>query len=75
MVYALPVKKMSEVLEVGAKFAVFLFGDHVSKYFSGAIAVGLLFVISAMIMTGPRVYYAMAKDEVFFDLFGKINES
>lgn len=74
-VYALPVNEMSEVLEVGAKSAVFLFGDHISKYFSGAIAVGLLSVISAMIMTGPRVYYAMAKDEVFFDLFGKVNTS
>jgi APA family basic amino acid/polyamine antiporter len=26
-----------------------------------------------MIMTGPRVYYAMAKDGVFFELFGKVN--
>jgi APA family basic amino acid/polyamine antiporter len=24
-------------------------------------------------MTGPRVYYAMAKDGVFFELFGKVN--
>jgi APA family basic amino acid/polyamine antiporter len=42
--------------------------------FSGAIAIGLLSVLSAMIMTGPRVYYAMAKDGVFFELFGNINK-
>jgi APA family basic amino acid/polyamine antiporter len=26
-----------------------------------------------MIMAGPRVYYAMAKDGVFFELFGQVN--
>lgn len=73
-IYALPAKEMSGVLEVGTKSAVSLFGEDVSKYFSGAIAIGLLSVLSAMIMTGPRVYYAMAKDGVFFDLFGKVNK-
>ncbi|MDL1986840.1 MAG: hypothetical protein LWX08_04115 [Deltaproteobacteria bacterium] len=24
-------------------------------------------------MAGPRVYYAMARDGVFFELFGKVN--
>ena len=41
---------------------------------AAAIAMGLLSVLSAMIMTGPRVYYAMAKDSVFFELFGNINK-
>ncbi|MBW1716718.1 MAG: amino acid permease, partial [Deltaproteobacteria bacterium] len=73
-VYALPAKEMSGVLDVGARSAVSLFGDDISKYFSGAIAIGLLSVLSAMIMTGPRVYYAMSKDGVFFELFGKVNK-
>ena len=50
-----------------------LFGGHISKYFAGAIAIGLLSVLSAMIMAGPRVYYAMSRDGVFFELFGKVN--
>jgi len=73
-IYALHTKEMSGVLEVGAKSAISLFGDNIGKYFSGAIAIGLLSVLSAMIMTGPRVYYAMAKDSVFFELFGNINK-
>ncbi len=73
-IYALHTKEMSGVLEVGAKSAISLFGDNIGKYFSGAIAIGLLSVLSAMIMTGPRVYYAMAKDGVFFELFGNINK-
>jgi APA family basic amino acid/polyamine antiporter len=72
-IYALSPKEMSGVLEVGAKSAISLFGEHISKYFSGAIAIGLLSVLSAMIMAGPRVYYAMSKDGVFFELFGKVN--
>jgi APA family basic amino acid/polyamine antiporter len=73
-IYALSPEKMSGVLEVGTHSAVSLFGKGVSKYFSGAIALGLLSVLSAMIMAGPRVYYAMAKDGVFFELFGKVNK-
>jgi APA family basic amino acid/polyamine antiporter len=73
-IYALPAKEMSGVLEVGTKSAVSLFGDAISKYFSGAIAIGLLSVLSAMIMAGPRVYYAMSKDGVFFELFGKVDK-
>lgn len=73
-IYALPANELSGVFEVGAKSAVFLFGDEISRYYSGAIAVGLLPVLSAMIMTGPRVYYAMSKDRVFFGLFGRVNK-
>jgi len=72
-IYALSPGEMSGTLEVGTKSAVSLFGDNISRYFSGAIAIGILSVLSAMIMAGPRVYYAMARDGVFFELFGKVN--
>lgn len=71
--YALPAEKMSGVLEVGAESAIALFGRNIGQFFAAAIAVGLLSVLSAMIMTGPRVYYAMARDGVFFELFGRVN--
>ena len=73
-VYSLPVDEMKGVLEVGAKSASSLFGPHIGKYFCGAIAMGLLSVISAMIMAGPRVYYAMSKDNIFFGLFGRVSK-
>jgi APA family basic amino acid/polyamine antiporter len=73
-VYALPADKMSGVLEVGTESAVSLFGTRVGQYFSGAIAIGILSVISAMIMTGPRVYYAMSKDGLFFEVFGRVSK-
>ena len=73
-IYALSPKEICGVLEVGTESANQLFGGRIGKYFSGAIAAGLLSVLSAMIMTGPRVYYAMAKDGVFFKFFGRVNK-
>ncbi|CAK8720757.1 MAG: amino acid permease [Candidatus Electrothrix sp. AX2] len=72
-IYAVPVSQLAGEVEVGAKAAVGLFGEHISRYFSGAVALGLLSVVSAMIITGPRIYYAMAQDGVFFSVFGKLN--
>jgi len=73
-IYALPPEQMQDVLEVGAQSAVSLFGQQSSRFFSGAVALGILSVLSAMIMTGPRVYYAMAKDGIFFPRFARLNK-
>ncbi len=74
-IYALPVGKMSGVMEVGAKSAISLFGGHVGRVFTSAVTLCLLSVISAMIMAGPRVYYAMAKDRTFFGLFARVSKT
>jgi APA family basic amino acid/polyamine antiporter len=73
-VHALSVDQMAGAMDVGALAAMGLFGEKISRYFSLAIAIGLLSVVSAMIMAGPRVYYAMAKDGVFFPLFAKVSK-
>lgn len=72
-IYALSPENMSGVLEIGTKSATALFGQDISAYFSLAIAIGLLSVLSAMIMSGPRIYFAMAKDKVFFKFFSQVN--
>ncbi len=72
-IYALPSQQMSGVLEIGSRSASSLFGEGIGKYFGGAIALGLLSALSAMILTGPRVYFAMSKDGVFFELFGRVH--
>ncbi len=74
-IYALTPAQMSGSVDVGARAAISLFGKNVSKFVSGAIALGLLSVLSAMIMTGPRVYYAMSKDKIFFEFFAKISKT
>ena len=57
----------------GAAAAISLFGAKTGRIFSTAITICLLSVISAMIMTGPRVYYAMARDRAFPRWFGDVN--
>lgn len=73
-IYALPVAEMSSVgEEVGAAAAIGLFGIKTGSLFSTAITICLMSVISAMILTGPRVYYAMAKDNAFPKRFGDVS--
>ncbi|WP_321366655.1 amino acid permease [uncultured Desulfuromusa sp.] len=74
-VYALPPAAMTGSLEVGKEAALALFGEKSGQVFSMAIAIGLLSVLSAMIMAGPRVYFAMARDGLFFKRFGIVNTS
>lgn len=73
-IYALPVAEMSKVgEEVGAAAAISLFGEKKGSLFSAAITICLLSFISAMVLTGPRVYYAMAKDHAFPKFFGNVS--
>ncbi|MEE9905136.1 MAG: amino acid permease [Chlorobium sp.] len=71
--YALPPERMTGLLEVGLGAATALFGKGIGSFFGMAIAFGLLSVVSAMIMTGSRVYYAMARDGLFFSTFGQVD--
>jgi len=70
-IYALEPEKMSGVIEVGATATTALFGKNYNTFFSAAVAICLLSVLSVMVLTGPRVYYAMGKDGLFFRVFGK----
>jgi APA family basic amino acid/polyamine antiporter len=74
-IYALSPAEMSGAIDVSARAAERLFGDRLGRVISALIALGLMSVISAMIMTGPRVYYAMSKDGVFFECFGKVSRA
>jgi APA family basic amino acid/polyamine antiporter len=52
--------------EVGAIAAARLFGPWVSGFFTLGIALILLSAVSAQMMVGPRVSYAMSKDNMIF---------
>jgi len=47
-----------------------LFGARASSIFSVAIGLTFLATVSAFVITGPRVYYAMAKDGLFPSVAG-----
>ncbi len=49
-----------------------LFGARTSNMFSIAVGMTFLATVSAFIVTGPRIYYAMAKDSLFPALAGRL---
>jgi APA family basic amino acid/polyamine antiporter len=74
-VYAINPKEMYGVVEIGSLSAIHLFGGGIGSFFGMAIAFCLLSTVSSMIMIGPRVYYAMARDQLFFKIFRGISRT
>jgi APA family basic amino acid/polyamine antiporter len=68
--YALPVADATAIpLEEMDRFALIavgrLFGSGVSQPFMFALGLAILASMNAWVITGPRVYYAMARDGLF----------
>jgi len=72
-VYAVEPREMSGVIAVGGLAASELFGGIADTVISMLIAFALLSAISALIILGPRVYYAMAKDGYFFKFVADVH--
>lgn len=65
-IYALPLGSLKGVVPVGSAAAGALFGSRVGDLFTVVMAAAILSCVSAMVIVGPRVYYAMAEDGCFF---------
>jgi APA family basic amino acid/polyamine antiporter len=50
-----------------------MFGTRISNAFAMGVGLTFLATVSAFIVTGPRVYYAMAKDGLFPSIAARIN--
>ena len=75
-IYALPVESLASVdARVLDAAAARLFGPGVAVPLAAASATMIAASISAMILAGPRVYYAMARDGAFFSAAAKIHPS
>lgn len=65
-VYAVPPDKMAGVISIGGLAVGNLFGRSFESVLSVLISFALFSSLSAFIILGPRVYYAMALDRCFF---------
>src|SRR5215472_7486722 len=67
--WALPISEMSGVMAIAQRAAVSMFGPRGSRIVTALIALAILSSASAMVVAGPRVYFAMARDGVFPQAF------
>jgi APA family basic amino acid/polyamine antiporter len=65
-VYAMPVGDMFATPRIGETAAGRLFGESGAKLMALSVLVSVFGCISATVISGPRVFYAMAKDGLFF---------
>jgi APA family basic amino acid/polyamine antiporter len=72
-VYGINPEEMKGVISVGGLAMGNLFGKSAGVLFSILIAFALFSSLSAFIILGPRVYYSMAKDGLFFKSVAKIH--
>lgn len=64
--YAVPVEKMQGAIRVSELATTALFGHQTSAWITAIITVSILGSLNVTIMIGPRIYYAMAADGLFF---------
>jgi len=69
MVYfiALPVNEMAGTVTIAESASSALFGRTTTGLLSAAILISVFGALNGTIFVGARVYYAMAKDKLFFD--------
>ncbi len=71
--YALPHSEAAGVIPVVERASVNAFGGWMGRGLSLMIGVALLSSLSAYIIIGPRVYFAMARDRLFFPFASKVH--
>ena len=71
--YGLEQSEMSGVLQIGEKASQALFGPMATHVVAAVMALSILASASAMILAGPRVYFAMARDGLFPKRLGGIH--
>jgi len=70
---ALPLNELKGIVPVAEKAASSLFGATATGFISGMILISILGALNGCIFAGPRVYYAMAKDGLFFKRVGRVH--
>jgi APA family basic amino acid/polyamine antiporter len=73
--YALPISAMSGVLAIAEKASVALFGPFAAHVVAAILALTILGSASAMVLAGPRVYFAMARDGLGPASIGAVHSS
>jgi len=71
--YALPISEMKGVVGIAEKATTSLFGTSTAVFVSVAVIISTFGSLNGSILTGPRVYYAMSKDKLFFKQVSQVH--
>ncbi len=72
-IYGVPVTEMKGALRVSEVATTALFGRQTSAWITAIITVSILGALNVVTMIGPRIYYAMAHDGVFFKSLTRVH--
>lgn len=74
--YAVPLSEVNfdNPTQIPALAVKNLFGIRISNVFSILLGLTFLSTVSAFVITGPRIYYAMARDGLFPSVAGRISK-
>jgi N-acetylated-alpha-linked acidic dipeptidase len=71
--YAMPAGEMIGTARIGEAAAGRLFGPAGARLMSLAVLISVFGCISATVISGPRVFYAMARDGLFFRSIAEVH--
>jgi APA family basic amino acid/polyamine antiporter len=72
--YLVPIEQVASGETFAAQAGEALFGKSGGLVFASIVIIAVLGSLAAVIMTAPRVYYAMARDGLFFASTAKVDE-
>ena len=70
---ALPIQEMAGVVRIAEKATGTLFGSTSAGLLSAAVLISVFGALNGAVFVGPRVYYAMAKDGLFFKKVSEVH--
>lgn len=72
-IYLMPVGEMANANLVASEMMQILYGGNGKRILEALVIIFSIGCLNAMIITGGRITYAMAKDNAIFSYIGKIN--
>lgn len=70
---ALPLEQITGVVRIAEKSATAMHGPTAAGLISAMVLISVLGALNGAIFVGPRVYYAMARDGLFFRRVGRVH--
>jgi APA family basic amino acid/polyamine antiporter len=70
---SLPFNEIRGTITIVEKASIAAFGSEIGRFFGVLSGIALLASLSAFILLGPRIYFAMARDKAFFSFAAKVH--